>query len=196
MLADPSDQQLLSLRRVADRRVPRNGANSTVAGRRHDFEGGQNMRVKDLMSANVKSCSEDTDLATAAKMMWDGDCGLVPVLNDERHITGVITDRDICIAAATRSMSPAEIRARDVMARDVATCAHDADVRTALTMLKERRVRRLPVVDEDDRLVGVISMNDLVNRAECRRGAEVSGEELLDTLKAIGSHASAAAAAT
>jgi CBS domain-containing protein len=146
------------------------------------------MLVKDLMTANVKSCTEDTDLATAAKMMWDGDCGIVPVLNDDRRIAGAITDRDICIAAATRSMRPADIPARDVMSRNVATCSQDDDIRTALGMLKERRVRRLPVVDEKGRLVGILSMNDLAGRAECRRGAEVTGEEFLDALKAISAH--------
>jgi len=151
-------------------------------------ERSETMRVKELMTKNVKSCSEETDLSTAAKMMWDGDCGIVPVLNGERHISGVITDRDICIAAATRSLSPAQIRARDVMSRVIATCGQNEDVRTALAMLKEQRVRRLPVVDDEDRLVGIISMNDLVSQAEYRRGAEVPGDEFLDTLKAICAH--------
>jgi CBS domain-containing protein len=146
------------------------------------------MRVKELMTTSVTSCREDADLATAARMMWDGDCGIVPVVNGERHITGVITDRDICIAAATRAMSPANIMVRDVMSRDVTTCAADKEVRDALALLKDRRVRRLPVVDEQDRLVGIISMNDLVTRAECRRGAEVPGEEFLDAMKAICAH--------
>ena len=152
------------------------------------------MTMKELMCAQVKSCSPDTDLATAAKIMWDGDCGIVPVVNEERHVVGVITDRDICIAAATRSMLPASIRVQDVMSREVFTCAANDNVRDALGTLKNRRVRRLPVVDEHDRLVGIISMSDLVMRAESRRGAEVPGEEFLDTMKAICAHAAAAAA--
>jgi len=153
------------------------------------------MTVKELMSSNVKSCSEDADLATVAKLMWDGDCGFVPVVDDQRRVMGVITDRDICIASATRSMTPATLRVRDVMLRDVSSCMAGDDVRETLEMLKERRVRRLPVVDEQDRLVGVISMNDLVMRAECRRGAEVSGEEFLDAMKAICAHTPAAVVA-
>lgn len=153
------------------------------------------MTVKELMTVNVKSCSEETDLATAAKMMWDGDCGIVPVVNGERHITGVITDRDICIAAATRAMSPASIRARDVMSREITTCMANDEVRDALATLKDQRVHRLPVVDDQDRLVGIISMNDLVARAECRRGAEIPGEEFLDTMKAICAHRTAVGAA-
>jgi CBS-domain-containing membrane protein len=153
------------------------------------------MIVKQLMSADVKSCREDTDLATAAKLMWDGDCGIVPVVDGDRHVVGVITDRDICIAAATRAMTPASIRAQDVMSRDISTCSANADVRDALSMLKERRVRRLPVLDDHDRLAGVISMNDLAARAEWRRGAEVPGDEFLETFRVICTHTSALTAA-
>ena len=147
------------------------------------------MRVNDVMSTNVKSCTEETDLATAVKIMWDGDCGIVPVVNTERRLIGVITDRDICIAAATRSASPSDLLVRDAMAADVAKCRKTDDVRTVLATLKDRRVRRLPVVDDQERLVGRRSLNDLVAHAECRRGAELPGEELLETMKAIGAHA-------
>ncbi len=92
-------------------------------------------------------------------------------------------------------MSPASLLAREVMSRDVSTCMAEDDVREAMAMLKDRRVRRLPVVDEQDRLVGVVSMNDLVMRAEFRRGAELSGDEFLDTMKAICSHTATAAVA-
>jgi CBS domain-containing protein len=149
------------------------------------------MRVKQLMSNHVGTCGEDADLAAAAKVMWDCDCGIVPIIDTERHLIGVITDRDICIAAATRSMSPTTIRVRDVMSRDVTTCNQDDDVRAALMSFKDRRVRRLPVVDHEGRVVGVISMNDLVARAECRLGAEVPGEQYLDTMKAISAHTTA-----
>src|SRR5437764_11241305 len=150
------------------------------------------MKIRELMSTGVRSCSEDTDLATAVKLMWDGDCGVIPVVNDERNVVGMITDRDICIAAATRSKSPASILVRDVMSRDVASCAETDDARTALAILKDRRVRRLPVRDSQERLVGMISLNDLVSRAACRRGAEIPGEEFLDAMKAICAHAETA----
>ena len=153
------------------------------------------MTVKDLMTSDVKSCHPETDLATAAKIMWDCDCGIVPVVNAEQRVLGLITDRDVCIAAATRAMIPANIRVREVMSGDVHACSQDDDVRTALNTLKERRVRRLPVVDQQNRLVGIISMNDLVARAECRRGAELPGEEFLETLKAICEHSGRAVTA-
>ena len=146
------------------------------------------MIVKEILTSDVKSCSADTDLATAAKIMWDGDCGAVPVVNDERNVIGMITDRDICIAATTRSASPADIRVRDVMSGEVHACALGDDVRVALNTMKEQRVRRLPVLDGQQRLAGIISMNDLVMRAECRKGANVPGEDFLETLKSICAH--------
>src|SRR5438477_7967895 len=127
------------------------------------------MKVRELLSVDVKTCSEDTDLSTATKLMWDGDCGIVPIVDTSRRVAGVVTDRDICVAAATRSQSPATIRVRDVMSKTVATCSDTDDARVALATMKDRRVRRLPVVDRQQRLVGVVSLNDLVARAECRR---------------------------
>jgi CBS domain-containing protein len=153
------------------------------------------MTAKDLMRSDVKSCGADMDLAAVAKIMWDCDCGTVPVVNEERKVIGMITDRDICIAAATRSTAPANLRVRDVMAGQVYTCSPEDDVRTVLNTMKQRRVRRLPVVDQQQRLVGIISTNDLVARAECRSGADVPGEEFLATLRAICEHSAATVAA-
>jgi CBS domain-containing protein len=81
------------------------------------------------------------------------------------------------------------------MAGNIFTCSVEDDVRTVLKTMKERRVRRLPVVDKQHRLVGIVSTNDLVARAECRPGADVPGEEFLATLKSICRHSSAAVAA-
>jgi CBS domain-containing protein len=146
------------------------------------------MIVKDIAEFDVKFCTPDTDLAKAAKIMWDCDCGVVPVVDEERKVIGMVTDRDICIAAATRAAKPSDIQVRDVMSRDVASCGVGDDVHVALNTMKAQRVRRLAVLNEQDRLAGIISMNDLVIRASCRQKAEVSGEDFLDTLKAICAH--------
>jgi len=146
------------------------------------------MKVKDLMSADVKSCSEQTDLATVVRMMWDGDCGIIPVVDDDGRVTGVITDRDICIASATRSLDPARIRASEAMSRNIATCPQDADARSALDLLKDRRVRRLPIVDRQNRLVGMLSINDFVARTDFRPGTSLPGDEVLNTMRAICAH--------
>ena len=150
------------------------------------------MTAKDLMTSNVKSCVADADLATVAKIMWDCDCGTVPVVNEERKVIGMITDRDICIAAATRSTAPGNIRVREVMSGHVHKCFNEDDVSTVLRTMKERRVRRLPVVDRQERLVGIVSLNDLVARADRHSGANVPGEEFLATLKSICGHSKTA----
>ena len=151
------------------------------------------MKVKELMSTDVKTSREDTDLSTVTRLMWDGDCGIIPIVNDDRQVVGVVTDRDICIAAATRSTNPAGLSARDVMSRSVTTCSETDDVRVALAALKDRRLHRLPVVDRQRRLVGVISLADLVTRAEFRRDADVPGEEFLEAMKTITAHRAAVA---
>jgi CBS domain-containing protein len=146
------------------------------------------MTVKDIANFDVKVCSPDTDLASAAKIMWDCDCGVVPIVNEKRRVIGMVTDRDICIAAATRAAKASDIRVRDVMSEAVASCRADDDVHTALSVMKQRRVRRLPVLDAQERLVGILSVNDLATRADCRSGADVSGQAFLDTFKAICAH--------
>ena len=146
------------------------------------------MTVRDLANFDVKACSPDSDLASAAKIMWDCDCGVVPVVNNERRVVGMVTDRDICIAAATRASRPSDVQVRDVMSRDVASCKSGDDAHTALKTMKQHRVRRLPVLDAEGRLAGIISMNDLVMRVECHPKADVSGEAFLDALKAVCAH--------
>jgi len=85
--------------------------------------------------------------ARAAKIMWDCDCGVVPVVDEERRVVGMVTDRDICMAAATRAAKPSDIQVRDVMSRDVASCGVGDDVHVALNTMKAQRVRRLAVLD-------------------------------------------------
>jgi CBS domain-containing protein len=147
------------------------------------------MTVKDLQTSDVKSCGRDTDLATVAKMMWDGDCGAVPVVNEDRKVIGMITDRDICIAAATRAKTPAELHARDVITGNgVHAVRPDDDVRVALRTMRKHRVRRLPVVDQQQRLSGILSINDLAINTSSNVPGSVPAQEFLETLQAICAH--------
>jgi len=146
------------------------------------------MTVREIAHFDVQACGPEADLATAAKIMWDCDCGVVPVINEHQRVVGIVTDRDICIAAATRGMRPSDVRVRDLMTRDVACCYAGDGVEVALNTMRERRVRRLPVVDGDGRLMGIISINDLALHAGYRATADVSGEALLTAFKAICSH--------
>jgi CBS domain-containing protein len=127
------------------------------------------MKVRDLMTSDVKACLPEMNLAEAVKEMWDGDCGALPVVNNEGRVTGVITDRDICIAVATRG-GPAD---RDVAPDHVHTCLPDDDAAAALQTMKQHRIRRLPVIDTEGHLRGMLSLSDIVTRAGAAAPKEV-----------------------
>lgn len=144
------------------------------------------MQINKIMTTKVATCRPESDLASIAKMMWDYDCGFVPVINAESKVLGVVTDRDICIASATRRLLPEQIRAVDAMNRAVQTCLVDDSIDSALAAMKQFRVRRLPVVGADGTLKGVISMNDIVLAADKRQGPAAG--DIVTTLASICGH--------
>jgi CBS domain-containing protein len=105
------------------------------------------MRVRELMRNPVVFCHPGTNLAEATALMWDHDCGALPVVNDSGKVTGFITDRDICMALGTRNKPASEITVGDVSSRVPRTCGPDDDIHAALRTMCDARVRRLPVVD-------------------------------------------------
>ncbi len=156
------------------------------------------MKVQDLMTSNVKSCGPETDLAAAAAMMLEGDFGVLPVADNSGKAIGVITDRDIAIAAATKGKPASQIAVSEVISGNVYSCHLNDDIKTALKTMRHEKTRRIPVVNKDGMLQGIISMNDVVLRAEEARGRhvpELSYEEAMSTLKAICEHRPLKAAA-
>ena len=137
------------------------------------------------MTPEPRTCTPETTLAAAAGLMWDTDCGILPVV-ENGALVGVVTDRDICIALATRNARAAAMKVGEVAGRTVWTCGPDEDPRAALAAMKAHRVRRLPVVDAGGNLVGVISLNDLVLAGG--PNAPVRSEDVVDTLHAICAH--------
>jgi CBS domain-containing protein len=147
------------------------------------------MEVQDLMTREVQCCGPDTNLAAAAKMMWDSDCGALPILNVQGHVMGMITDRDICMAAATKNKPASEITVWETSSGKAYTCLMTDDVHTALDIMKRERVRRLPVVDEDGILQGIVAMNDFILAVgEGKNTADLSCEDVMRALKAISAH--------
>jgi CBS domain-containing protein len=149
------------------------------------------MKVQDVMTSNVNSCRPENNLAEVATMMWDGDCGVVPVVDDAGKVIGMITDRDIAIAAATKGRPAPEIPVGEVITGRVHTCTSNEDLQSALKTLRQERVRRLPVVNDEGMLQGILCMNDVVLRAEEARGnyvPAISYEDVMSTLKAICEH--------
>jgi len=147
------------------------------------------MKVRDLMTTDVESCQPDTSLTDAAMAMWRRDCGVVPVVDAATgKALGIVTDRDICIATATRHETPEKIAVSQVMRDELYTCRPDEDVRDALETMQQHKVRRLPVIDAKEKLVGIVSLNDIVRRAEpvgSRDRTGVSSEEVLSVFKSI-----------
>jgi CBS domain-containing protein len=143
------------------------------------------MKVKDIMTAGPKTCTPETTVAEAATLMWEGDCGILPVV-DDGELVGVVTDRDMYIALATRDARASELRVGAVATTKVATCEPEDDVHAALATMKQARVRRLPVVGFGGTVLGIVSMNDIVLAAGA--SAPVRSTEVVEALQAICAH--------
>ncbi|MEM8885531.1 MAG: CBS domain-containing protein [Planctomycetota bacterium] len=122
------------------------------------------MKVKKLMQAEVGTCSVDAPVTEAARIMWDRDCGSVPVI-EEGKLVGLVTDRDIAMAGLMSGLPLGLVTVREVMTDDIACCDADDEVTAAHAIMRDFQVRRVPVVDAEEHLVGIISLNDLVNEA-------------------------------
>jgi len=124
------------------------------------------MKAKELMTGDPGFCLSGDTLKKAAEIMSERDCGFVPVVDAERAVTGVITGRDIGIALARRSKKASEIRAGEIAGRPPVCCRPDDRIKDVLKLMKKKRVRRLPVRDGDKRLVGVLTIKDIIHASE------------------------------
>lgn len=146
------------------------------------------MKVQDVMKKTVASCHPDASLATASALMWEHNCGQLPVVSEDGKVSAVITDRDICIALGTRNQRAGDVTVRDVIYRAAVLCKAEEDVRSALKTMAMERVRRLPVVDHEGALVGVLSLDDITLQARHHGDTDrppVSFEDVMNTLRAI-----------
>jgi CBS domain-containing protein len=144
------------------------------------------MKARDIMSAPPHSCGPSSDLATVAKLMWDHDCGFVPVVDAADTVVGGITDRDICIATATRRLLPEHIAAEQAMTTPIQACLLDDSISDVLSAMRRFRIRRMPVIDAGRRLQGVISLNDIVLASNDKR--DPKSAEVVATMAAICAH--------
>lgn len=143
------------------------------------------MRIQELMSKPAVTCSQDDSLNTAARLMWENDCGTVPILGDDGKVVGILTDRDICMAAYTQGRPLSAIRAATAMARQVYSCQPNEAIEAAEELMADKHIRRLPVVDAEGHPVGVLSLNDLA-RAVASAGKENGAQRgVVRTLAAI-----------
>jgi CBS domain-containing protein len=143
------------------------------------------------MSANAKVCTPTSSLAVAAGLMWENDCGIVPVVTEDEKIVGLVTDRDICMAACTQGRNLSNISIEEIFSGKVFSCKPEDDVHVALNTMRENKVHRLPVVNADGKLEGILSMNDIVLQAKEAGGKnppEFSYAEVVNTYKSICEH--------
>jgi CBS domain-containing protein len=149
------------------------------------------MKVKEVMTANPKVCTLTDNLAAAASLMWDNDCGFLPVVAEGGKVVGLITDRDICMAANLKGRSLSNIAVEDVISGKIFACQPEEDIHTALKTMQENKVRRLPVVAADRTLKGILSMNDVVLKAKetGEKGApDLSYADVVNTFRSICEH--------
>jgi CBS domain-containing protein len=147
------------------------------------------MTVKEVMTEEVTTCHLDTNLAAASALMWENDRRALPVLTSAGEFAGVLTDRDICIALGTRNVRASELTAGQVVGDGALVCSSSDDIGVALQIMRDAKVRRLPVVNKDRKLEGIISIDD-VDLSQSRDGDVVS---LGDVLRAVQASQSIAA---
>jgi CBS domain-containing protein len=149
------------------------------------------MKVKEIMTPNATAIWLTESLADAAKLMWENDCGVLPIIKDGRKVVGIITDRDICMAAAINDSNPSAISVEETMTGQVYSVTPEDDVEQALQTMREHRIRRLPVLNPEGELEGMLSMNDVVLHVQAPGGAKGDGigsGEVLKTYQAICQH--------
>jgi len=146
------------------------------------------MRVQDIMTVSPEVCRPEDNLAEAVSQLWSADCGVLPIVDHAGRLAGIVTDRDICIALGTRNERPSAVPVRSVMRSSVETCGPGDDVIAALARMAEHQVRRLPVVDDERRLLGILSLSDAALATGSGPQAVRPGA-VLDTLRSVSRHA-------
>jgi CBS domain-containing protein len=142
------------------------------------------MKVQNVMVKDARFCKPDTNLATVAESFWKQGCGALPVV-EEARVIGMITDRDISIALGTRNAKAAETLVRDVALPKVFFCQPEDDIHSALRTMRAQQVRRLPVVDRQGALAGILSLDDVVLFAGEKSTDELTYSDVVDTMKSI-----------
>ena len=151
------------------------------------------MEIREVMTAQVQCCAPDDSLEHAARLMWDTDCGCLPVCanaDGQARAVGLITDRDICMCALFEGQPLSALRVRQAMTERLLGCQPADTLEQAERLMQQGQVRRLPVLSADGQLLGIVSLADLA-RTAAREGSsriigrEISQSEVGHTLAAI-----------
>jgi CBS domain-containing protein len=136
------------------------------------------LRCRDIMTRDVTTCNRDTPVIDIARMMRDEDVGALPVLGANGKLEGIVTDRDLIIKGLTSDKSEADTRAEDCMTTDLFTANQNERLVDVIREMGDHQVRRVPVVDGRDRLVGIISMADIATQTNKDRELNETLEEI------------------
>jgi CBS-domain-containing membrane protein len=147
-------------------------------------EGRTTMHLKEIMRHPVVTCPADSTLDVAARLMWEHDCGTVPVVGSDGRLAGIITDRDICMAAYRQNRALPQILLMDVMSKPVFACRAEDTVESVEALMRDNHVRRVPIIDREARPIGVVALDDLARLADRAKRSGVD-RELVETLAAI-----------
>lgn len=140
------------------------------------------MKITSLVHRDVTTCTIHDNLAHAAQLMWERDIGCLPVIDDQGHVAGMVTDRDICMAAYTQGLPLHGIPVTTAMAKRVFSCTLSDEVAVVERVMSEHQIRRMPVIDHEGHPVGIVSLNDL---ARASTTGKVPPAEITATLAAV-----------
>ena len=146
------------------------------------------MKIENLMTREVQTCHPADPLTIPAQKMWESDIGSLPVVDDDQHVVGMITDRDICMAAYTQGRSLSEIPVSVAMSKELFACTPNDSIKDAEEVLRSHQIRRLPVLNEYRNPVGIVSLSDIIREAEHEtslKNREISTQEVTETLATI-----------
>ena len=146
------------------------------------------MNVGEMMTRGVQTCSPNDSLNRVAQLMWEHDCGCIPVVDADGKAIGMITDRDICMAGYTQGQPLMNMTVASAASHNIVAVRENENLDAAEALMQKHQIRRIPVVDANAKPIGIVSMNDLVRRARHKGGHLQDGlspESIVRTLAAV-----------
>lgn len=146
------------------------------------------MKIKELSFQKPFTITRSDNLDLAANLMWEHDLGALPVANENDQVIGMITDRDIAMAAFIQGKRLIDVLVESAMSKSAIACNRDDDLSDALELMQKHQVRRIPILDNAQKLIGILSLNDVVLAYKSRPKKDLKAELVADTLAEICKH--------
>jgi len=123
------------------------------------------MKCKEIMSHKTTWCKPESTVKQAVELMQKQNCGVIPVADEEGYLQGILTDRDVALFVVSRNKNPEITQLKEFMNKDVITCYDDEELDELISKMKEYKVRRIPIVDRENKLQGMVSLGDVAVKA-------------------------------